>query len=184
MFRAMSDQDTPGDEPPSRSPGAPHPHPPIVDVVDATARVDDAARTALRGRLAAALSELAATGEARVRIVGDREMTDLHARHKGDATTTDVLTFDLSERDGDARPLDVDLIVCLDEAERQAADRGHGVGEELLLYAVHGVLHCLGFDDATDAAAERMHAEEDRLLAAIGVGPVFARPTLSDGAAP
>ncbi len=142
-------------------------------MVDATGRLSCAQPRDLRAQLATAVRTLGAFGEVRARIVGDAEMASLHGRHLGDATTTDVLTFDL--RDGAGGALDVDLVLCLDEAERQAAARGHGVGEELLLYAVHGVLHCLGHDDHDEADAARMHAEEDRVLRAIGVGAVYSR---------
>lgn len=105
-----------------------------------------------------------------VRIVGDQAMTALHRTHSGIDGTTDVLTFDLSEG---ASAIDADLVICADEAARQARERGHSIDQELLLYMIHGVLHCAGFDDhdPTDAAA--MHAEEDRILRAIGVGETF-----------
>ena len=44
---------------------------------------------------------------------------------------------------------------------------------QLLLYILHGLLHCAGFDDHDPAEHDRMHTEEDRILTAIGVGPVF-----------
>jgi len=47
------------------------------------------------------------------------------------------------------------------------------VRHELLLYALHGLLHCCGYDDSTDADREVMHTEEDRILEAIGVGRVY-----------
>lgn len=92
-----------------------------------------------------------------------------------------------SEKDCILIVLDTDLLVCFDEAVRQSADsKGSGdaaggggvypVERELLLYVVHGVLHCLGMDDHDEASAARMHRMEDLVLTAIGVGPVFARP--------
>ena len=105
-----------------------------------------------------------------VRIVDDAEMIDLHRRFHDDPTTTDVLTFDSSEEHG---PIDVDIAVCLDEARRNATERGHDVVRELLLYIVHGLLHCCGYDDHDVREHARMHAEEDRILTAIGVGPVY-----------
>lgn len=122
--------------------------------------------------LAALLTQQGHTGEARVRLVDDAAMTRLHREHKGLDSTTDVLTFDLAESD----QLDADIVVCLEEARRQADARGIPVQHELLLYIVHGILHCLGENDDTDANAERMHAREDELLTAIGVGPVYSRP--------
>ncbi|VAX42159.1 hypothetical protein MNBD_PLANCTO03-1432, partial [hydrothermal vent metagenome] len=76
----------------------------------------------------------------------------------------------------EGQPLDVDLLLCVDEARRQAEARGFTIERELLLYLVHGVLHCLGYDDHTEADAARMHAEEDRLLEAAGVGATYALP--------
>jgi probable rRNA maturation factor len=106
-----------------------------------------------------------------VLIVGDERMIDLHQRHSNLASTTDVLTFDL--RSEPSQPIDVDMVVCVDEAARQAADLGHDLDRELLLYCVHGLLHCAGHDDHEDAGWRRMHAREDEILAAIGVGPTF-----------
>ena len=36
-----------------------------------------------------------------------------------------------------------------------------------------GILHCAGYEDKSDEGFRAIHAEEDRILAAIGVGPVF-----------
>ena len=105
-----------------------------------------------------------------VRIIDDAAMIDLHRRFHDDATTTDVLTFQESDP---GAPVEVDIATCLDEERRNASDRGHDVNHELLLYVVHGLLHCCGYDDHEPDAHVRMHVEEDRILAAIGVGPVF-----------
>ena len=112
-------------------------------------------------------------GDIVVRIIDDAEMTKLHARHRSDATTTDVLTFP----DASDGCMSVDLALCRDEAARQASTRGHRVEEELLLYALHGLLHCAGYDDHDPASAAAMHEEEDRLLGELGVGPVYGKPS-------
>ena len=146
----------------------------MVDVVDSTGRCGADMVAWLGSRVRAACDELGVSGEVRVRVVADAEMSDLHARHSGVPGTTDVLTFDL--RDLAMGPMDVDLVVCLDEAVRQSSARGHEPAKELLLYSVHGLLHCLGHDDHADEAAARMHRAEDAVLSAIGVGEVYARP--------
>ena len=145
-----------------------------LELTDSTGRLDAKAGSDLTALLHRAASELDARGEVRVRVVDDATMSDLHARHSGVAGTTDVLTFDL--RPMGLGPLDTDIIVCLDEAARQAATRNHSPERELLLYALHGMLHCLGHDDHDEAAYARMHAAEDAVLTAIGVGPLFAKP--------
>jgi probable rRNA maturation factor len=96
-------------------------------------------------------------------------MAELHLFHSGVEGTTDVLTFDL--RQGAAGPLEVEIVACLDEARRMA---GAGpVERELLLYLLHGALHCLGHDDHDPEGFARMHEREDEILLAIGVGAVF-----------
>lgn len=107
-----------------------------------------------------------------VAIVDDARMTDLHRRHLGIDAPTDVLTFPIS---APGEPIEADVAVNRDEAGRQARRRGHAPRQEMLLYALHGVLHCAGFDDHDDAAGRAMHAEEDRILRTIGVGETFAR---------
>lgn len=143
-----------------------------VEVADPSGLVDEDERAWIEKRLAEACRELRVAGEVRVRLVGDAEMSAAHERYAGAPGTTDVLTFDL--REDPSGPLDVDIWACVDEARRQGVQRGHGAGHELVLYGVHGVLHCMGHDDHDEEAFARMHALEDRVLEAIGLGRVFA----------
>ncbi len=127
----------------------------------------------LRERLVAALAHVPRqVSSLVVSVVGDEHMSELNRRHRGEPATTDVLAFEHSQA---PEALDVDIVVCGDEAERRAAQLGHRTEQELLLYALHGVLHCAGFDDHDEGHSAAMHAEEDRILCAIGVGPTFAR---------
>lgn len=147
-----------------------------VVLIDLGNRLDPGCSASLEASARAALGVMGSAGEVRVKLVGDREMGEAHLRHLGDPGTTDVITFNLGLGNGTAAPLDVDLLVCVDEAERQGAARGTGVERELLLYIVHGVLHCLGHDDADEDSALAMHRLEDEVLAAAGIGAVFAPP--------
>ena len=144
-----------------------------AEFVDAGRLLPESAMRWLRDRAAEALARLDASGSVRVRLLDDAAMALQHERYKGVAGTTDVLTFDL--RDDATGPLDVDVLVCVDEANRQAAKLGHAPERELLLYVVHGVLHCMGHDDHDESAAELMHRREDEILDAIGVGTTYHR---------
>ena len=120
-------------------------------------------------------------GSLSVTVIDDPTMIALHAEHCDDPMPTDVLTFDLADhpapQPGDVvTQIDGDVVICRDEAERQAAVRGHDSRVELLLYAVHGLMHLLGEDDLDDAHYQRMHQREDRLLTQMGFGPVFHGP--------
>ena len=93
---------------------------------------------------------------------------------------TDVLTFELGH-DRLGRPTAGEVVVCVPEARRQAAARDTTVERELLLYALHGVLHLSGYDDLDAAAYRRMHLAEDRILNRLGLGPIFATATPTTG---
>lgn len=153
-----------------------------VEVADPSDALPLAARRWLSERCVSAVGAVALAGEVRVRIIGDAEMAAAHQKHSGIDGTTDVLTFDLSDAPPGApadlgspspRVLDADLLLCADEAARQAVRRGHPIEQELLLYCLHGALHCLGHDDHDPTRAELMHAVEDRVLAAIDVGATY-----------
>lgn len=175
---SSSDDDTPGREPSSLGGLS-------VDLIDRSGGLDAGVFARLSSQVRGVLAQTGASGDVRVEIVGDEAMAAAHAEYLDIEGTTDVLTFDLTggasathDADGaaidSAAPLDVDIMICVDEARRQASELGHPVEHEMTLYALHGVLHALGYDDTSDAAFERMHAEEDRLLTAAGLGALFS----------
>ena len=104
-------------------------------------------------------------------IVDDAEMRKLNKRFLNRTGNTDSLSFDLSDETEPTRVSD--LIVNGELAAREAARRGHGAHVELALYVVHGLLHQLGFDDATAEQAKTMHRIEDEILQHFGYGPVY-----------
>lgn len=94
-------------------------------------------------------------------------MARLHARTHDDPSPTDVVTMPLHTSEDE--PLDVDIALCLDVAQEQAALRSETVERELLLYVVHGLLHALGLDDRDAAQAGRMRRAERRIFRALGL---------------
>ncbi|MBC23911.1 MAG: rRNA maturation RNase YbeY [Phycisphaerae bacterium] len=106
----------------------------------------------------------------RIRVVGDRSMTNMHIRSHGIDEPTDVLTWPAP---GNGPRLDGDIAVCIDQGFRNIESVRHGIEKELLLYCLHGILHLAGYDDQSEEDHRLMHAEEDRLLESIGVGSIF-----------
>jgi probable rRNA maturation factor len=103
-----------------------------------------------------------------VSIIGEVAMTRMnegYLRHKG---STDVITFDYTDA---SRPkcLAGEIFVCLDEALVQASRFRVTWQNELVRYAVHGILHLSGFDDKTAAARKKMKREENRLMRQLAV---------------
>lgn len=113
-----------------------------------------------------------ALNELSVALVADAHMRQLHFEFMALDTSTDVLTFPL-EYDSSGQETAGEIVVCVDEAARQSRQRGTTVRQELLLYALHGMLHLCGFDDKSEAEFVRMHRKEDQILVQLGIGPVF-----------
>ena len=106
-------------------------------------------------------------------IVNDAEMSQFNLRFLGHEGTTDSLSFDLSDNNVMEEAKIFDLIVNGEMAAREAARRGHGADAELALYVTHGLLHNLGFNDATAVQARKMHRMEDEILQHQGYGFVY-----------
>lgn len=80
---------------------------------------------------------------------------------------TDVLTFPSSPPG--AKKLEGDIAIGMEIAREYAADRGHDVKLELLLYVVHGCLHLCGYTDTDDESAAEMRVKERQYLAQLGL---------------
>ena len=115
-----------------------------------------------------------APSELSLALVGDVTMSRLHEQYMHISGPTDVLSF-LIDVMPSGRVRSGEVIVCVPEAQRQAKRHRIPVRHELLLYALHGLLHLSGFDDRTNAEFTKMHRQEDTLLKKLGIGPVFAR---------
>lgn len=153
----------PDSEPPST--------PPIsIEVDGADDDLTDALRTGLT--FAAARHDLKHVS-IEIAIVDEPQMCEFHDRWMNDPSPTDVLTFDLRDDDDTTDGIEGQIIICEPVAREQAQARGHSWQDEVLLYALHGFLHLAGYDDHDDADFERMHAEEDAMLIALGKQPIF-----------
>lgn len=108
-----------------------------------------------------------------VAVVDDAEISALNRRFLSRKGSTDCLSFDLSDEADSPEERVFDLVVNGQMAVRQAAQRGHSGEAELALYVTHGLLHQLGFDDATSAQAAAMHEAEDDILQHFGYGMVY-----------
>ena len=101
-------------------------------------------------------------GSLSVVLLDGASMRRLNKRRLGHDFVTDVITFDL--RDNAALPMDAEIFICPAEARRNAHIYKEPVRRELLRYLAHGILHLLGYDDATVQERNVMHLKEDEML--------------------
>lgn len=124
--------------------------------------------------------EGATTAEVTLVIASDELLQQLNRDYLGIDAPTDVLSFAAQEDSEDNDPLFVtapeaenylgDVIISYPMAERQALAAGHPVHDELCLLVVHGVLHLLGYDHATEEEEAAMWAAQDEVLAGLLAG--------------
>jgi len=115
------------------------------------------------------LRRVAFPGDLSLVLVDDREMGRLHGAFSGDPTPTDVLAFPLGGPvpAGSGFPAG-EVVLSVETAVREAKARGLRPRTEVLLYAVHGILHLMGEDDHDPVKARRMDRRTLRLLGILG----------------
>ena len=104
-----------------------------------------------------------------VLLADDAVMSRLNRRHLGLDESTDVLSFDDGEPDGEGRLRLGDLAIGVEMAGRAAAERGIRFEEETAFYVLHGLLHLLGWRDDGDGERAAMLAEQRRLMREYGL---------------
>jgi len=118
-----------------------------------------------------------AAGELTLRIVDAGEGADLNARYRGREGPTNVLSFpadaDVPHALDEPGPLG-DIVICAPLVASEAETQGKRVAAHWAHLVVHGVLHLMGYDHASDAAAEVMESRERRILAGLGFEDPYA----------
>jgi len=109
-------------------------------------------------------------------VLDDRAIRRLNRRHLGHDYATDVISFNLQPGTGRREPETGngepgtpfgEVYVSADTAAREAKARGIDPAEELLRYAIHGMLHLFGHDDHRPADRRRMWARQEALVRAV-----------------
>jgi len=105
---------------------------------------------ALEGIAGIAVGQAGGTADsASIVFVDDARMIDHHSLYKGIERPTDVLAFPAGDPDPSGE-LDLgDVVICTDQAARQAAGQGIGYID------LHGLLHLLGYDHERDSGEMR-----------------------------
>src|SRR5436309_2423188 len=112
-------------------------------------RMREVVRTVLAG-------EEVADYEISLAFVDSPTIHTLNKRYLDHDEPTDVLAF--PDSDGG------ELVLGVEVARDQAAERGHDVAAELALYVIHGLLHLCGYNDHDDADRVKMRERERHYL--------------------
>lgn len=88
-----------------------------------------------------------------------RQLNETYLEHD---YNTDVLSFSLQEES--SSEVEGEVYVDLDTAAERHEEFNTSYEREAYRYVIHGVLHLLGYDDATEAGQNTMRAREDQYL--------------------
>ncbi len=93
-------------------------------------------------------------------LVDDSEIHRLNKLYRNIDKSTDVLSF---ENESDEYEIG-DVFISIDTVSRQADELGNSFAYELAFIALHGFLHCLGYDHITDEDNEKMMSLQNEIM--------------------
>jgi len=119
--------------------------------------------------------------EAGIVLADDRTVRQLNTSYRGKDAATNVLSFPFQLPPGGV-PEDTsylgDVVLAAETIAQEAAESGIEPTAHLQHLVLHGLLHLLGFDHATDAEAERMEHLEAEILGTLGIANPYAEPCI------
>jgi probable rRNA maturation factor len=138
---------------------------------------EDVARAAARlalslGKAGSSIARQTAI-EVAITLADDAVQKRLNRDWRGVDQPTNVLAFPAWDPEAPIPPgaplLLGDVVLALETAAREADEQGKPLSDHLSHLIVHGVLHLLGYDHATEAEAVAMESLETSILASLGV---------------
>ena len=110
-------------------------------------------------------------------FVSMEEIHQLNKMYRQVDRPTDVLSFpmieDFNEIDWEDEEEEIllgDVVICLEQAQKQAEEYGHSQMREIVYLFVHSVLHLLGYDHMSPEEEERMTGRQEEILDSVNIG--------------
>lgn len=94
-----------------------------------------------------------------IAFIDKKTIKKLNKEYRGKDQVTDVLSFNIDEPD-----ILGEVLICYDQAKKQAEEKKQQIKKEIKLLITHGVLHLLGYDHKKKQEAEIMEALQDWVL--------------------
>jgi probable rRNA maturation factor len=105
--------------------------------------------------------------EQTIRVVTEAESQALNWQFRGKDKPTNVLSF---PSDDDYLEYDClgDLVICVPVVESEALSQGKTRDAHWAHMVIHGMLHLQGFDHQNEQDAQKMEAQEVKILSTLG----------------
>lgn len=108
-------------------------------------------------------AETVAGADITIILVDDAYITKLNKEFMNQNDTTDVISFHL-ENNQNNNFIEGEIYANVNQIEQQALDFGVSYDNELHRIIIHGLLHLVGYNDATLEEKETMTTKEDDYL--------------------
>lgn len=111
--------------------------------------------------------------EISVTFVDEEEIKEINGQFREIDKVTDVLSFPQFECADDAPEEGLvilgDVVICEDQAKRQAEEFGHSYERELMYLFVHSMFHLLGYDHMEEEEKAQMRSCEEDVMHRLGI---------------
>jgi rRNA maturation RNase YbeY len=87
----------------------------------------------------------------------DEELLEINLSHLNHDTYTDIITFELSDKEG---VIDGEIYISIDRIKENALTFGVDFWTEYVRVVSHGLLHLLGYGDKTESESKTMRDKE------------------------
>lgn len=115
-----------------------------------------------------ALQEKQIQGKIAIRIVDEKEMTELNGQYRNKPYPTNILSFPSNLPPSIHQGWLGDLVICAPVLALEAAQQNKALNAHWAHIVVHGILHLLGHDHEAESDAEIMEALEEKILHQLG----------------
>jgi probable rRNA maturation factor len=106
--------------------------------------------------------------ELSIALIGNPEIQELNARYRKKNEPTDVLSFPSGDPLVHGVELLGDVVISLEQAEKQARKKKQKLEQELETLLIHGILHLLGYDhERSQRDAKIMRGMEKKVRRAL-----------------
>ena len=111
--------------------------------------------------------------EISVTFVDEEEIKEINGQFREIDKVTDVLSFPQFECADDVPEEGLvilgDVVICEDQAKRQAEEFGHSYERELMYLFVHSMFHLLGYDHMEEEEKAQMRSCEEDVMHRLGI---------------
>ena len=93
-------------------------------------------------------------------FVSKYRILNLNKKYLKHNTETDIITFDYSK----SKKIQAEMYLCYSTIKRNSKTESQSIENEVVRVIIHGLLHCMGYNDKNDNDIKLMRSKENAFL--------------------